>query len=465
MSTITYDSIQVEGVPFQRILEVYISHAPNCHGCARIKGTLSFDAAEEFARRADETFGIEITTTAQDQPARLFRGMVSNLAIEQQQGYAVMELVSETSSSLLDAKKNSRTFQNTAKTYGQILNQIVSGTGTVSVMVTDQAIGALIMQYQETDWEFLVRMASRLGVPAFANIVAEKPQIYIGLPPSGQTKEIQTVTYDYAKSDASFQTMTTNTPTAANAMREDFASEQVSSYDYLYLGDTVMFNGKSAQVKTLNAQLVDGILICSYELARKTGFQVPSVTNQKSSGRMMTGTVTAVEADKVQVFLHSVDSESDGSSNWWFPYSTAYSSSDGSGWYSMPAEGDEVRVFFPSDNEADAFAASSVAKNVRADVKDKCWSGLNGKGILMTEEGLVITCKEGKIYLKLSDEKGIEIVSNLDINITSGTKVNIQGGEEVKIIAQNEVLVGTATAYMDIRKEGISISADNIIIN
>ena len=53
----------------------------------------------------------------------------------------------------------------------------------------------------------------------------------------------------------------------------------------------------------------------------------------------------------------------------------------------------------------------------------------------------------------------------MDINITSATKVNIQGGEEVKIIAENEVLVGTATSYLDIRKEGITASAENIILN
>ena len=45
------------------------------------------------------------------------------------------------------------------------------------------------------------------------------------------------------------------------------------------------------------------------------------------------------------------------------------------------------------------------------------------------EEGLVITCKEGKLYIKLSDAMGNEIISDMDINITSATKVNIQGGE------------------------------------
>lgn len=465
MSTITYENIQVKGIPYEKILELAISHAPNVHGCARIKGLVPCAVAKEFAERADETFSVEITTTAEDQPPRIFFGMIDSLNVTRQQEYAVLEVSAKTTSSRLDAKKNSRTFQNTTKTYGQIMNQILSGNGTVSVTVTDKAIGALIMQCNETDWEFIIRMASQLGVPAFTNIVAKMPHIYIGPPPSSQTKEMDTIFCDYARSDADYRTHTANASGGSVAMGEDFAYETVQSYRYLYLGDTVRLQGKEVQIKSIEAGLRDGILECTYALGLKTGFQMPAIANQQASGRMMTGIVTAVEADKVQVFLQSVDSSADGESNWWFPYSTAYSSQDGSGWYSMPAVGDEVRVFFPSGNEADAFAASSVAKNVRPNVKEKCWSGLNGKQILMTEDGLAITCKEGKLYLKLSDEKGIEIISDMDINITSGTKVTIQGGDEVKIIAENEVMVGTAKAYLDIRKEGITASAENIILN
>ena len=465
MSTITYENIQVAGIPYEKVLELSISHAPNAHGCAWIKGMIPYDVAQEFVKRADETSSVEITTTASEQPPRLFFGVMDKLNLIRQQEYAVLEVMAKTASSRTDIAKKSRTFQNTTKTYGQILNQILEGKGTVAVTVTDKPIGSLIMQCNETDWEFMIRMASQLGVPAFTNIIARTPHIYIGLPPSSQSKAIDASFCDYGKNEGDYRTHMANASGGTSAMGEDFASEKISSYNYLYLGDTVEVSGKGGQVKTIEAVLRDGILECTYTLGVKSSFQVAPISNVQASGKMMTGKVTKVEADRVQVFLHSVDAKEDGSSNWWFPYSTAYSSQDGSGWYSMPAKGDEVRVFFPSGNEADAFAASSVAKNVRPNVKEKCWRGLNGKQILMTEEGLVITCREGKLYLKLSDEKGIEIISDMDINITSGTKVNIQGGEEVKIIAENEVLVGTATAYLDIRKEGITASADNIILN
>ena len=171
------------------------------------------------------------------------------------------------------------------------------------------------------------------------------------------------------------------------------------------------FNGKTLRVKAINAQLVDGILECTYYFALKSGFAAPAITNKMASGRMMTGIVQKVEADRVQVFLNTIDTFYDSGGDWWFPYSTAYSSQDGSGWYSMPAVGDQVRVFFPSDNEGEAFAASSVAKHVRPRITDRCWRGVNGKQLLMTEEGLIIICKDGKIFINLTEDN---ILGKLD---------------------------------------------------
>ena len=108
-------------------------------------------------------------------------------------------------------------------------------------------------------------------------------------------------------------------------------------------------------------------------------------------GRPLTGIVQNVEADRAQVFLNTIDASYDSGGDWWFPYSTAYSSQDGSGWYSMPAAGDQARVFFPSDNEGDAFAASSVTKHVRPRITDKCWCGKNHchiRSCLYAERGL-----------------------------------------------------------------------------
>lgn len=55
-----------------------------------------------------------------------------------------------------------------------------------------------------------------------------------------------------------------------------------------------------------------------------------------------------------------IDQDSTASGAMWFPYSTVYSSPDGSGWYVMPEAGDQIRLYFPDEREQHAFAASSV---------------------------------------------------------------------------------------------------------
>ena len=126
--------------------------------------------------------------------------------------------------------------------------------------------------------------------------------------------------------------------------------------------------------------------------------------------------------------------------------------------------GGEVRVFFPSGDEGEAFAAGAVAKHVREKTTDKAWRGINGKEILMTEEGLIITCKDQEIYIDLSDEKGINIVSSRNINVTSGANITLSAGKILKIVAEKEVVLGTAEAHINVRQDGINITGQEIVL-
>lgn len=448
METITYENIQVAGIPFSKLQVLWISHAVNEHGRCHMEGEIARQEAENIIQRVDESFALQITTTAEGQPARLFYGICEKISMEQGNLYAKLIIDGVTTSRKLDVAKGNRTFQNTSQTYNQLLNTFLAGKATVQVQVSDKPVGALIMQCEETEWEFAIRMASHLSAPACINIISQMPQLYIGIPPASKTITTEGVSYGSGK----------------QGVGSGEVSNSITGYEYAYLGDDVTFQGKTYRVKSIYAQLQGGILECSCQFTMPAGFQVPKSVNRQVSGRMMTGIVQQVEADKVKVHLNSVDSSYDEGGDWWFPYSTAYSSKDGSGWYSMPAMYDEVRVFFPSGNEGEAFAAGAVAKNARTDVTDKAWRGINGKEILMTQDGIIITCKEGKVYIRLSEDNGIEIISEQNINVTSGANISISAGNTVSVIAENEVIIGTAQSHLNLRKEGISATADNIVI-
>lgn len=448
METITYENIKVDGIPFKKIRCLSIAHAVNAHGVCHIEGELPRQEAAEVVNRADESFALQIGTTAEGQPSRLFYGAIQAIRMEQENDYAVLVIDGITSSGRLDTLKGSKTFQNKSQTYEELLNGLLQERGKVQVMVSDKPVGSFIIKCDETDWSFIVRMASQLSAPACINIISQIPQIYIGIPAASRTVQVDSPSFASAK----------------NVLGGGSSAQSVVSYEYAYLGDQLLLNGKNCRIRAVNAKLEDGILTCAYEIGNVASFTVQKSSNAQVSGRMIKGTVKNVEADKVQVFFHSVDDSYDEGGSCWFPYSTAYSSQDGSGWYSMPEEGDEVRVFFPSGNEGEAFAAGAVAKHVRADVRDKAWSGVNGKEILMTKDGLIITCKEQKIYIRLSDEHGIEIISDQNINVTSGANVSISAGDAIKILAEKEVVLGTAESHINIRKEGISATGENIII-
>lgn len=488
MDTITHLNLAINGFPFSKIISLVISHEPNQHARAEIVGEVEAAAAQDSLKRVDEKTMVTITTTAEGQPSTLFYGCVLGASLQQDNAYSRVVLKLSSVSRLIDVTKRNKTYQNTSKTYGQIIQKNIADTADLHMMVSDRAIGALIMQYGETDWEFALRMAARLGAPLITNLSSRRAQIYLGLPPSGRT----------IKEDSLFFSCGSNGGKSGNsgAMAQDFVTETVQSYAYGYLGDALSFNGTSNIIKTVRACLTDGILQMEYGLlaggaaaggggssggsggstggagssgagaASGGGGLAPADSgNTQASGKMMKGKVQAVSGDKVQVFLTSVDKEYDAGGTWWFPYSTTYSSSDGSGWYCMPEVGDEVLVFFPSGNEGEAFAASSVCASPPSNPRNKSWKAPGGKEILLTDEGMYIIGKGGKIYINLTDEKGIEIHSDKDINLSSEANVKILSSAEVNIVAKNQVIIGTEDAYLDIRKESATLAASQVLIN
>lgn len=466
MEVISHLNIKISGFPFQKIVALTLRHSPNEHGVAEIEGEIEASLAQNLVQRVDEKTEVSITTTAEGQPEKLFCGCVKNISMKQENSYSLVSLELYTTSRCMDITKKNKTYQNISKTYGMILSEDISEMGDLHMMVSDKAIGNLIMKYNETDWEFSKRMASQLNAPLITDIYSSRPQIYIGIPPASRTITVESSSYSYGSDVGSYTKET-------GAIMQDFAGEQVSSDQYAYIGDQIFMNGKMEYIKSVYACLQDGIMHMRYGLMTGTstsaggsmaGIAVPAV-NSQASGKMMKGIVKAVQGDKVQVHLTDIDSSYDSGGNWWFPFSTAYSSSDGSGWYCMPEVGDEVRVFFPSGNEKDAFAASSVCVNPPTNPRHKSWKAPGGKEILLTDEGMYIIGKSGKIYINLTDEKGVEIHSDKNITISSDAKISISAADELHIVAANEIVIGTEEAYLSLTQNTATLAASEVLIN
>lgn len=459
METITYLNIKVEGVPYTKILSLHIQNAINGYGSAYIEGEIDSEKGNAYVQRLTSDTIVKITTTADGQPPILFMGVVAGSSVSQETDYTLLKLQLFATAHKLNYKKKNQSFQNAADTYTKVITKALDGMADLQMNVSDKAIGSLIMRYNETSWEFVQRMASTFGVPISANVNTEKPLLTVGMSKTGKT---------YNVSDAKLG--------FSSESQTSYGGTVVTSAQYVYLGDKICVGNKTETVQEYESSLDYGILTTKICLMSKDNenkiasgtndspVQRP-ITNVAASGKMFTGVVQAVQKDKVQVHLTSIDAEYDAGGTHWFPYSTAYSSSDGSGFYCMPAVGDTVRVFFPSDNEADAFAASSVNVSPLDDPLHKKWRSPAGKEILFTPEGLLISCKDDKIFIDLTDEEGVKICSEKDITINAQNNLTLYAKKTLKMQAENKVLLSSGESYIDMSKDLIEMGANQVLIN
>ena len=467
MEVISHLNVSVGLFPFTKILNLNIDHGPNVFGLCTIVGEMDHESADEIAQRTDESSETEVVTTASGQPARLFCGVVKNVSVNHQNEYAKVTVVLEGTCKKLDIQTHQRSYQDTTATYGDLIRKSISGEGTAEITVTDKQTGQLIVQYDETNWDFCIRMASQLGAPVFSDVQADEPHLYVGLPPSDQVKDLSTAEFQMAKS-----TMSNQMQTGKIVVSEDASDAGLKSYCYVFAGNFVKVDARFYAVKSISAEMKDGILEMNYGLlpmgneaptAGATtdvkGLAVSAGMNQNCSGKMFTGTGKNVSGSKVQVQF-SFDSEFSG--NHWFEYSTAYSSSDQSGWYCMPEVGDTVRVFFPSGNEGQAFASSSAPRFMGQSPKDKVWMA-HGKCIQLTEKGIKISCDGEEAFIDLTPDEGITISCKKDLNVNAEGEVKVQA-ETIKLIADEKISLGTDRAFIDITDETITLLGKEVIV-
>lgn len=456
MESITYLNTGVDGITYNRILDMEIRHSIGEHGSAFLALEAESDSAQETVNRIDERTIISINTTADGQPGTLFTGIVDHVGLEQVSGYAVISLSLRSTSARLADEEKDRSYQNTSMSHEKVMECALGGEAMINMEVTDRPVGNLIVQRRETNWDFCKRMASRLGAPVIPSINTAVPVLNIGIPQAKQS-------YDLSDRELMAETNQRDMPDMTG---EGLKGTRVNTIAYLFVGADVLFGGRKRRAGGISAHMRNGMLITTVCMSEEKDFVQARIDNNKVAGKMYLGQVKDVRGDEVQVHLVDIDQEYDADGDVWLPYSTAYSSSDGSGFYCMPAVDDMVRVFFPGSDEGKGFAASSVSVNTGADVTDKQWTGPEGKQILLTKEGIYITtnASDSKIFINLTDDNGITISSNKNINICAKKNLSIVSNDRISINAENDIYISSAESFIDIRPDKIELGAENVVI-
>ncbi|MCZ4151068.1 hypothetical protein BZG21_42540, partial [Escherichia coli] len=106
------------------------------------------------------------------------------------------ELIAVSHTYKLDTEWRKRSYQNQQKTYAEVIRKVLEPYAGASLTnaIPDTTTGQMLLQYQETDWEFILRLASRLGT-VIVPIVDDAPAIALGIPQEMAKNELAFESY------------------------------------------------------------------------------------------------------------------------------------------------------------------------------------------------------------------------------------------------------------------------------
>ena len=466
-NAVSLRDIKIEGVEFLQILQLEINHVANDYAHARLTLMVDDKKGTAFLKQANAD-KIKISAKIDKKDTVLFQGYISNLSLAPTIDETILTIDLFDAAYLLDWKRETCSFQKLTDKYEEVLKTAVKESGgKVQLKVTDKAIEKMIVRLNETSWQFIKRMSSHFNAMIFTDITAEKPLLTIGLPEPKKTVEISESQVNYNFDDEHFQFFNANPNLMAKGTKiisEDFASVNVTGlFQYLNIADTVKLNKKEYRVKSLHFQFVENLLVANYTLVGKTAFFVPIEFQKNIYGRIFRAQVKKVEKDKIQAHLIDVDEKySEGTT--WFPFATAYSSADGSGWYVMPEIDDYVRILFPSLDTSDAFAISSINTAPLKEPKNKSFKAPGGREILLTDKGVEIIAEHQKTFIQLDKDKGINIVSAKDIQIHADGNVSFDAKGKIQMVSQKEITAQSGQSHVKILSNQIDMGGSNIIV-
>ena len=419
---------------------------------------------ERIIEKEDVGIEIELANVDKDVKRRVFSGIVDYFEILDYGSYGCRILMRAFSKSVLFDRKNEkkyRVFQDRNLMFSDIIDEINKDYADkkLEIKYSDIAkkqIGSLIVQFDETDWEFLVRLASQLKTGMF---VIEQGIILFGIVEMGEIKKENKYFSDYS-------------------LVRDYKNlyYKVQSNKVINLGDTVSisentvenegndkdFSGNRGNFSVLKTRifLKDFILKSEFLATDMKSYHIFKKYNEKIKGCRIEANVERVFEDggiaKMEVRFAEglkkiVQERSNEESNdkayddygiKRFPlsYQTFYSQKN-TGFFCTPEVNDTVEVYFP--NEDERFAKVSWAINNKGNGR---FSDYTKRNFQINQSDFNFSLNLNSFKVKTAEKYSVEspnIVENAD-NFVNKANQNM-------IVASNNYLgiesIGDADFY------------------
>lgn len=463
----TYGDIIISPYKFTKINEIKIVRELNEHAKLYITGVISDENVDKYVEAANG--GESIKVSVKDNEGNvidLFQGIVTNIGINARDDVRCLKVEALSQTFLMDIEKKNRSFQNEDNTYDDIFNKINKGYNNAQVFdeITNGAkIDKLIVEYAETDWELIKRLASHFNGAVVSECQLTDIKYSLGASGDRKTYELNEFNYSIKKGLQEYNIKSANED--YELIDVDLISYEVLTHKILNLYSQVNFKGRKLFVYRCEIEMVDGVLSNKYILREERGMKVRKTYNNKLVGVSLQGRVLDTKNDKVKISLEIDGSPTEKNGIRWFEFATIFSQPNGTGWYCMPELGDVIRLYFPDNIEKNSYVISSMHypssdPNKRVDPNRKSIGTKYGKEIVMKPGEVDIIANEN-LLMRMTDDGGIEINSDKKIILDAKDDIEINGGANIKIKGHSGIKLTQAGASMII-KDDVTINGRKV---
>lgn len=464
---VTYKDLYLEAMGIAYFRRIKITEKPGDHAFLFVEAVLDSEMDENDFHQIKNT--ISLVYRQKEKEHVLFYGVLHNISMDRDGEEYVVKIEAWDGTRQMDVERKKRIFQNPQMGVHQLISQVMEtypGSDHM-VHIPDTPIGQLVVQYEETDWEFLKRFLSKYKEnlypdPAFPDIRFEA-----GLSPKPEEQNWNDLPFTLSQDFISLEAMKENG--CEELTRAQNAVYEIESYDIVSIGSQITYKGSPWFVESAIRILDDGLLKNRYRLRQRDGLKILPYYNEKITGVSIDGAIAAVKRNQVQV---NMEIESGTGEKYWFPFSTVAASSDGSGWYCMPENGESIRVYFPVDDEKEAYVVTNVKghKPEEGNPSDSMGNPntrniqtAQGNQVQMTAEGVLIAAgdSQGSILLKKNGEVILNAIK--DIKVLAAENLNISAKMDLTIKSQTSVKVACQSgADIEIKKGTVNFHGDEI---
>ncbi|WP_253721212.1 phage late control D family protein [Brevibacillus brevis] len=450
-----------------RLDQLEFVHQTGTHAKLTITGIVPEDKEDEIINRAGTHDSIELYKVEGGEKQPIFMGQLDHVEIKVVRDihYVTIKAVSHTYA--LDLSVKTRSFQQVNRLYRDVVDEIMSvyhGGDVIDQAFDDRQQGKYIMQYEETDWTFLKRIASHVGAVLVPDLSAHKVRLWIGMPEGRkQIKLLEESPYEVNRAIAPYMKKAANGSSSVSEYQ--YTTYAFDYDDLLQIGDEVQREGQTFVITKVTGKLEQGLLRWSYVCAVPEAVKQTKLYNKAIIGAAIDGKVIQIGRNQVKLHLN-MDKKQEPSKAQWFPYAAEGNQI----LYLMPELGSKVKLYFPSADEDDGMVMNSVrhapkgaaAEKQERQMQDpgvKTFGNPQGKEFTLGDKELTMTAKEGMLYISMNKDVGVSLKSTSNVNISASGALTLKGAA-VSLSGTQSLNVKTASDTIELLEENKSSSEE-----